>query len=100
MRSLGSHDCGYVEGNKVKSVLKYMKTHMGPDDFNKLDNWTEATNATLLQLCIDVQTKCMADLLKREEKATSRAKPYVIGFAHRLQALGWGVNGAGCEWKF
>ena len=88
MDSLGDNDYGYADGNKIKTVLHYMRIHLTADEYSTLKAWK---GDSLKQVCVNVQERCMAAVLGLEgrgDEEKSKAKPKVLGFCNRLSKAG------------
>lgn len=101
MSSIGTDACGWSEANMVKSVLVFMKENMTADEAKILKDLKDPKGKiTVMQVCADVEDRCMNALLVPEGKTErGKEKPFVTGFASRLTELGKGIGGSAKKLK-
>lgn len=94
MSSIGTQ-CGWSEANKVKAVLVFMKENTTVDEFKILKDFKDVKGKkTDMQVCADVEDKCMAALLALEGRnEKGKEKAFVTGVASRLADVGKGIGG-------
>ena len=79
----------------MKAVLVFMKENTTVDEFKILKDFKDVKGKKIaMQVCADVEDKCMAALLAlegRNEKGNEKA--FVTGVASRLADVGKGIGG-------
>lgn len=86
---------GYADGNKIKEATKYARTIMTDTEYTDLRAGSK-TKTELMQICKDVEIRCMTGLLDSENgqlsqgeklKGGKRQKPTVIAIGSRVNIL-------------